>query len=233
MPRSNARTAQKGFSLVEVMLALGLSAAILGAIYSTLYAGTRGWKRMRQRAELFQVGRVVLDRIEDDVQHALPLTQGAWKKRVLIKGSASALALPTMLSIADPNATSAPFVWPAVGMVSYSWSTPADGAPPVLERTWQAWVPEDNPEVPTSGQDVFPNVIANVSFSYPYRNEHGDYPSIIWDDQWRQPMRIPKGVRVEILLKQPDTGEQVTLSKTISIPQGLLGDSHWIAHAKN
>src|SRR5271169_144111 len=87
----------RGFTLIEMLLALGISAAILGGTYSLLYAGAKGWKRMRQRTELYQTGRIVLERLDNDLQNAVSVTQGQWKDKFPLKGESAALSFTTMI----------------------------------------------------------------------------------------------------------------------------------------
>lgn len=217
--------------MIEVLLALALSAAVLSATYSLLFTGAKAWKRMHERAELAQTGRVVLERIESDLRGAMPLTQGKLQNAFVVKGDASSLSFTTLMSIADPNATQAPFDRPAVGIVKYVWSAPpaasvAGGAS--LERDWSLLVPDGAPAYPVNGQDAFPPYLAKLAFSYAYQNAPGGYPPVVWQSQWYQADRIPGGVRVDLVLKRPGASEEVSLSKTIDVMQGKLGDAAWI-----
>jgi len=215
-----------------MLLALGLSAVILSAIYSLLFVGARNWRRVRQRAEIFQTGRIVLERLESDLQNALVLSKGQLHNQFPFKGEASSLSFPAMMSMIDPQAAQAPYEQPVVGVVTYAWNQSASGQASSLERDWTLLIPDESPSYETTGKDVFPPLISSVTFSYAYRNAPGGYPAVVWSGQWHQPERIPGAVRVSLVLTHPDSGEQVTLSKTIPIFHGLLGDAAWVADVK-
>ena len=215
-----------------MLLALALSAVLLGAIYSLLFAAAKNWRRVRRRAEVFQIGRVALERLESDLQSAFIQTKAKVDEPFTFKGAAASLSFPTLLSVADPQAEQAPFEHPVVGLVSYAWAPSSSGAGSSLERDWTLLVAEESPAFETAGKDVFPILISSVTFSYPYRNAAGGYPPIVWSGQWHQPDRIPAAVRVSLVVQEADSTESVTMSKTISILHGMLGDSGWAANAK-
>jgi hypothetical protein len=214
-----------------MLLALGLSAILLAAIYSLLFVGAKNWRRVRRRAEIFQTGRVALERLESDLDNSFIQTKAKVNEPFTFKGGAASLSFPTLLSVVDPQAEQAPFAHPAVGLVSYAWGPSSSGPGSVLERDWTLLVP-DTLSSETAGKDVFPVLISSVTFSYPYQNAAGGYPAIVWSGQWHQPDRIPAAVRVSLVVQDADSAEQVTLSKTISILHGMLGDPGWVTDAK-
>ena len=221
-----------GFTLIELLLALGLAAAVLGAIYSLLYAGASGWRRMHERAEMLQMGRAVLDRMAADLQNAVPLTRGAWRDKTPFAADSASMSFPTLLSLPEAEAAGPPYWRPAVGLVSYRWSAPVAGVSGGgLERDWTAFVPRDDADAPVDGSDVYSEFLSSMTFSYAYRNRPGSYPPVVWSGTWRQADRIPGGVRVSLRLSRKDDGDGLSISKTISIPQGRLGDAAWIANA--
>jgi len=218
-----------GFTLIEVLLALGLSALMLGAIYSLLYTGSRGWKYMRGRADVDETARVVLDRLERDLENAVPLSKGQWSGKFPFHGESSTLSFPTLLSIVDPEADQPPFEQSAIGFVTYRWGPSAEGATNVLERDWVLLTPDADSSLPASGKDIFPSCLTGIAFSYAYRGGS----SVAWDALWREPEKIPQGVRVDLTLTTPEKGDSVVLSKTIQVLNGALGNARWLVHASS
>ena len=68
MKRHNS---QKGFTLIEVMIALALLAMIMGLVSGSYYASARAKRRMESRMELIAMGRVALDTMIKEIDGAL------------------------------------------------------------------------------------------------------------------------------------------------------------------
>ncbi len=74
-------TADRGFTLIEVMIAMVLTLAVMGSVYGVLIRGQEGFRREPQIANLNQSARVGLDRITRDLTMAgykTPSAQAIW-----------------------------------------------------------------------------------------------------------------------------------------------------------
>ena len=67
---------EKGFTLVELLLALFLFALIAGVVFAAFAAVANGVEKGRQSIELYRVGRVALLRMAQEVGAALPPPAG-------------------------------------------------------------------------------------------------------------------------------------------------------------
>lgn len=66
--RRTARTGRGGFTLMELLLALLMTAILAGGLYQTLYAGRVAQTRTDRAARLSQIGRAVLAVVRRDLE---------------------------------------------------------------------------------------------------------------------------------------------------------------------
>ncbi len=59
-----------GFTLLEVLLTLAVTALIIGALYAFYLAGLQGWHHSTRRMESQQSGRIAVDSIVRSLRHA-------------------------------------------------------------------------------------------------------------------------------------------------------------------
>lgn len=65
----------RGFTLIEVLLSVGLASLILGSASLCFQSATKARKLSIQRADAIQAGRVAVERIAQDLRSAIPLTE--------------------------------------------------------------------------------------------------------------------------------------------------------------
>lgn len=65
---------KKGFSLIELLVAITLSLLILGALYSVYYISQKLYVKSADKAELNQNGRISLERIARDLRQTPKIT---------------------------------------------------------------------------------------------------------------------------------------------------------------
>lgn len=65
---------KKGFSLIELLVAITLSLLILGALYSVYYISQKLYVKSADKAELNQNGRISLERIARDLRQTPEIT---------------------------------------------------------------------------------------------------------------------------------------------------------------
>lgn len=62
-PRHRPRRARRGFSLIEMLIALGICSALLTATLVSLYASFRAYQSTTEQASTHVIGRVVMHRV--------------------------------------------------------------------------------------------------------------------------------------------------------------------------
>src|SRR5689334_1610620 len=112
------RTEENAFTLIEVLLALSLAAVLASALYGLLWSSAGAWKRMRERAEMYQTARIVFERLQTDLQNEIPLYGGGLKDHFSFDGAAAHLAFPALIQVRGRERNAA--LRPALALVEYA-----------------------------------------------------------------------------------------------------------------
>lgn len=86
--RSRIRGANKGFSLVELLIGITVSTLIIGAVYAAYLGASRAWERSRIGESHYQSARVALDQIQRYVMAAVKPDE---KAGVIFEGEAASI----------------------------------------------------------------------------------------------------------------------------------------------
>jgi len=101
----------RGFTLIEVLIALGIAAAALGITFGAVRVGLAAWRQGEARAESLQHTRSLVALLEQVVGGAHPYRTGAGDSgRILFEGEPDRLGLVTVA----PVVPAAPIAFVAV-----------------------------------------------------------------------------------------------------------------------
>ena len=67
-------TAEKGFTLIEILITLSMIGLIITAIYSFYFSGLNGWRRSSDQVEYQQSARIALDKMVYELAEAKEIT---------------------------------------------------------------------------------------------------------------------------------------------------------------
>ena len=96
----------RGFTLLEVIIALGIAAAALGITFGAARMGLAAWHRGEARAESLQHARSLVALLEQVVGGAFPYRSGAGDSgRLVFEGEPERLGLVTIVPAAAPGAS--------------------------------------------------------------------------------------------------------------------------------
>ena len=177
--------APRGFTLIEVMLALALAAVVLLTAFGALRVGASAWERAEARADAQHHDRAILQLLARTVGAAAPYVaapRGADSGGLLFEGSSVRLAFA---SRAAPLPVDAPVAYTAV--IIELAPVPRPGLT-VRQRV----LPAEEPFSP--GEPVL--VDASVAFlELRYRRDDGS-----WEDSWdaRKEQGLPAAVEVTL-----------------------------------
>lgn len=65
------RTSQYGFTLIELILGMTLLTLVMGSVFTTLQSGMQAYRQGRKTMELYQSGRIGLQKISEEIRLAL------------------------------------------------------------------------------------------------------------------------------------------------------------------
>ena len=199
----SARTPESrhaGFSLIEAMAAVALTATIVMALSSVTGQWLPNWRRGfvdLQRTDLLGVG---LERVLDDVSAAEYVTPSANAPEPLFEGDSSSVIF--VRSAIGPNS------YPHLEIVRLAPGK--DDRGPALTRTRASFAPT---APGASGKSIaFGDAVAlirapfHVSFAYAGKDR-------VWRDSWNSQQRLPDAVRVTVR----DAANRIATSTAVPI----------------
>jgi len=76
---------KQGFTLVELMIALSLSAVLLAGIFFSFGQGIRNWRIIVKSASNLQIENLIAERITSDIRAASEISAGSSSEEVVLK----------------------------------------------------------------------------------------------------------------------------------------------------
>ncbi len=124
MSRRNRRQSERGFTLIELMLALTLVAALVALTFGSLRVGLAAWRQGEERAGVQQHGRGLVQVLARSLGAAHPYqgeARGGGRPPILFEGEAERLAFVTGT---PPFPTAVPIAFTAVTLGTESGDGP-------------------------------------------------------------------------------------------------------------
>jgi general secretion pathway protein J len=180
------RRGERGFTLLELVLALSIVAVMLTVLFGGLRVSLRAWARGEERAEALQHGRGLTQLVEQALAGTYPfqgqLDQNS-QAQLLFIGEADRLSFVT---VSPPIPLPAPLAFTAV-----TFSTGAGSTPGLTVR--EKALPNFDPFEQVAPSLVDPSVTA-IRFRY-LRGADG-----AWEDTWDvvQEQSLPSAIEVTL-----------------------------------
>ncbi|MFA7328796.1 MAG: type II secretion system protein GspJ [Candidatus Ratteibacteria bacterium] len=198
---------RKGFTLVEVMVAVVIFSLAIAVIYKTFSTGLKVWERGSESMAVFQDGKRVLDVISKDIRSTFipplgnedSLFVGEDKK----EGEIDADKI-SFFTLGEPNLISK---GKDIGLRKIEYYLEKKDKEYTLYRK----------ETPSLGrlvlgeETVDPLLIGveNLNFEYYSKGE--------WKKEWKPSKTVPSRVKICLKLKE-ETGEPHTFATTVEVP---------------
>jgi prepilin-type N-terminal cleavage/methylation domain-containing protein len=217
----NGARRNRGFTLLELMLAVSLLAIASTVIFMVFFTATRAWKRGVALADSLHHGDFVVDQLTLALRSAYyPDTGAAGAEYGFWMEDASGASPQDKMSWVKIGGALVGSDWPAAGSphrVIVSVEPGEDGQDAICVRAWR---PQGEPEEFDPVEDVEPVVISRrvhgINCRPAYRLDDG---TIEWRDEWEDTNRIPTAVEVTLYVEAVDEGEPpVEVKRVVSIP---------------
>lgn len=222
----------RGFTLLELLLAMALTVLIAGAIGTTVYTAFHAKARAEAVVDSTRAQDAAVAQVTKDIEQALP--ENAVAQSVSTAVNSTSVATTTTLTLvgADTNGSalvganntltfyatgesSRQAVQGGVRMITYSLATPNGATAPALVRQVTTNLLATN-QVQTEPEVVCPNVAA-LTFKY--------YDGSTWYDSWDTANyynALPVAIEVQFELAPAQLGQQgVVVDRVIPVPCGV------------
>ena len=204
--RSTLRPDRRGFTLIEVLIAVSTLAVVVLLATAALRVGLRAWESGQRRVELQQESRALVELIGDALAGAHPY-QGRLglspERVVLFEGEPDEVRFVTNSPPLMLDAPAVPFHAVVLGRQG-------DNALRLVERL----VPTDEPFAPGSERVLSRSV---TRFTLAYRDDSG-----AWQERWnaRDAGGLPTAVRLELAIGGLS---RATPALVVALPLGRQG----------
>jgi len=209
------RGAKAGFTLVEILVAIGIFSMVLAAIYSTWTAILRSRKVGLDAAAAVQRARITGRTIEETLGSVQSFAaNNNYYAFVAENGSDATLSFVSRLSPSFPR--SGKFAGLDVRRVTFSLESSPDGARQLVLRQTPLLMEMDKDE------KNYPLVLAkNVK---EFKTEFWDTRLQDWIDEWKQTNQIPALVKVTLKLADTAFSSQVrqAVTRIVSLPSVMV-----------
>lgn len=187
------RSRQRGFTLVEVVIALTIVATLLVVMFGSLRVGLAAWQRGDERAEVLERARSLTQIVTRTLGAAHPYTtsaHGGEAPRLLFEGAPDRVAFVTAV---PPFPTAAPIAFTAVTL-----SHDAGAVPGLAVR--QKPLPNEEPFDRGLQPALVDGTVSDVGFRYLRESDRA------WTERWDAAEEKALPVAVEITLSIVQAG---------------------------
>ena len=206
-------TKRRGFTFIELLIAVSIFAVVAIALYSTFFAGISVWRRSGPDGSVYQDVKFAFDDIAKDLKNAVYLS-GDEESIFIFSGSAEEIAFITLEPTFSEEDTGRELV-----KVAYSFDE-SEGQ--LIRKRADILAGFD---VEKAEKEVLLDGLEGFTLEYCYDSGDEDAP-YLWEEEWEDDeMRLPRGVKVVFLIKTETAGKQpLKFSEIIFVPTGILGE---------
>ncbi len=211
------RTTDKGFTLIEVLLAIFIGSIVLTVLYASFFQIIRAKERIEEELDLYHEARIVMSKITKDLAMAYP--------RGLINSETTNITLPYFYAVMEGDYSRVIFTAlsriPAYGTRESDQTEISYYLERVPDSDLFALMRRDNPTIENEQAGTqFPLSERIVGFRMTYfagPNELGEIPEPTFEWNSNEMQSLPRAVNVEIIMRNP-RGENVEFSSMIALP---------------
>ena len=204
------KATKRGFTLLEVLLTVGISALILISTYSSLKSGWLTYNKLNTQTQSYHNIRNGLNNLSKDIRNSFIFNASEDNRRIIFQGTQSEMSFASLIKSKDEKETN--YIEPA--KISYKFED---------KKLLKAQI--KGKEILKSSIEpeykVFLSDISELKFEYA-KEEGGDSKAVSWEASYEGPTSLPAGVRVS-LTKEFKDGRPFSLTQTIKLFQATAG----------
>ncbi len=195
---------RRGFTLLEVLVAVTILALVAVAVFGSLDFGVRAWEKGEREAERSQEMRIVLDVIPQQIRSIHPyfFEEGPLRTPAF-RGDRNSIRFISALRITGSDAKGLTFV-------SYFLS-PRDGLMLCERSIYKKELFEDKWEARDESL-LFSPLVSGISFEY--QREDGE-----WQEDWHSGdmLGFPRAIKVTLRHREAPSGEETATTLTVPV----------------
>jgi len=232
------RNSLKGFTLIEILVALGIFSVVVLSLYGSFWAGMKINKRAHQNDNVYRQIAFGLEEMTRDLEQSVSYDFSQFQQGVnAFEGSSAEISflLPTEEGLKQVHyylvAEDETFIHRVVIGEHYeknvSFTVMNQSAPSryALIREEKLFV-----DVLANFSSFGPEVVAlgiaegGLQFSYAFLQQEGDAAKIVWEDVWGKDY-IPAGMKIKISFLNAEKKDGLQeIEKSVYIPTGFWGE---------
>jgi len=210
----------KGFTFIELLIALAIFAIMAASIYYTLNTGIRVYTSGNSVISGNQDLRVFFEEISADLANA-PAGFGMESGfNIGSEWTSQKISFPTLINIRYGDVSGKELAKVVYNFDSRSGKLVRFRAG--LEAGFnEELLSQQQEEILLEKSENFP--LEDLTFEYSYSSA-GSEDEYEWRDTWESKGKIPRGVKVRVALKRKRSGAVEVFEKIIFLPMGVLGE---------
>ena len=208
MKKNNLRL---GFTLLEVLLAIGITAIVLVSSYSTLHSGWITYNRLDTQTQSCHNLRSGLNNLSKDLRNAFIFNASPEDRKITFKGSQSEMSFATLIKLTSKNeGKESDYVSPAKVLYKFENNQ-------LLKAVIKG--PDMLKTNPSAGYEVFLDNITALKFSYAAEKSN----QLEWQDTFPEKDTLPCAIKIT-LTQKPKGTTPVSLTQRIKLFQATKKD---------
>lgn len=211
------QTTDRGFTLIEVLLAVFIGSIVLTVLYASFFQITKAKDRIEEELDLYHEARVVISKITNDLTTAFP--------RGLVNSQTTNITTPFFFGVKEGDHSK--LVFTSLSRTPTQNSRESDQTlisyflEPVQDSDLFALIRRDNPTLePETGGTQYALSERVVGFNLTYvANSPVDGVTQESASEWNsnETLSLPIAVNVNLIMRNP-RGENIVFNTTVTIP---------------
>ena len=214
--RAAAQRRARGFTLIEILVAMAVLVTVMAIIVSAFSAVMNGWDRGRRALDGLRRGEYVMEQMVEALHSAM--VSGAAKKAGAYSFEVGNVAANVPVGSLSWVTTSSAFLPPHSWLenvphrLALSVEPQANGELALMARAWPYLAD-------TNTVDLTPGFIAPAICGLACQVYN--YDTQLWDDEWAASNNLPAQVQITLYVTVADRVEPMVLQRLVEIPLGV------------